>query len=693
MLVLVFSADVLNAQEKDPIADLQIIDVAGGKSVALCVNGKKLIVAENLWKIGVGWENEAPKKILNANAQKVETLSDCEFILSGNLQVDNGTWTFRDVYERVSPTTFKCTRRATFSGKENMGTTTVINSFSLPTKTTRAVLPSYYYYGNPSGVKNTKNNVVRLNYTDAPLILCEEHRLPMPFVMAEFEIGQDVYATALHTIPSPVPHAKTNDTWWTLGLGSIAKAINSGSVIGNTELISASGFLAGNGNNGVVKSGQRIFETFQNAHMDIPSKAIVEKIFFIQAYPVEKRGDGLGLAVKQSLDIFKPYATEEFPSKKDIISKKLRFGKSRWIDDGDICGFDMYPTGYRKTRPHITFGWCGQAAAIPLGLQMFSNDASDLQKVQRALDFLTTTKFDKNGFAVVFSVDKKQWIHQFTRAGNPDWLSQGQGMDNVAMNIAVARKSKKLNSKKWEDFLKRAADFHSDRVLARDWLPISTSEAFLVSPLVRSSKLFENEKFAKAALKIADFYAEKHLSMDTPYWGGTLDARCEDKEGAWAAMQAFLAVYELSGDKKYLDYTRHALDVVLTYTYVWDVSFNASRLADVGFKTRGWTSVSVQNNHLDVYGVRYAYKIQKLGEYLKIPEYTKLAEVMYRSCGQLIDIYGSQGEQMQQTNFGQHDKVELSKIRGGYVENWSVLWITAHFLVGVKEAEIETIEN
>ena len=54
---------------------------------------------------------------------------------------------------------------------------------------------------------------------------------------------------------------------------------------------------------------------------------------------------------------------------------------------------------------------------------------------------------------------------------------------------------------------------------------------------------------------------------------------------------------------------------------------------------------------------------------------------MFRSCGQLIDPYGSQGEQPQHTNYAQHGEVnDVFAIRGGYVEDWTVFWITAHFL-------------
>ena len=54
---------------------------------------------------------------------------------------------------------------------------------------------------------------------------------------------------------------------------------------------------------------------------------------------------------------------------------------------------------------------------------------------------------------------------------------------------------------------------------------------------------------------------------------------------------------------------------------------------------------------------------------------------MFRSCGQMIDPYGSHGEQLQQTNFAQSgDMSNIYNFRGGYAEHWTVFWITAHFL-------------
>jgi hypothetical protein len=61
---------------------------------------------------------------------------------------------------------------------------------------------------------------------------------------------------------------------------------------------------------------------------------------------------------------------------------------------------------------------------------------------------------------------------------------------------------------------------------------------------------------------------------------------------------------------------------------------------------------------------------------------------MYRSCGQMMDPYGSSGEQIQQTNFAQHgDMSNVFRLRGGYSESWTVFWITAHFLNAASEFE------
>ena len=229
--------------------------------------------------------------------------------------------------------------------------------------------------------------------------------------------------------------------------------------------------------------------------------------------------------------------------------------------------------------------------------------------------------------------------------------------------------------------MRRAADAVSHRILSAEWNPRSTAEGFYIAPLAIASKLFKNKTYREAADKAANLFAERHLKMNGCYWGGTLDATCEDKEGSWAAFQGFLEMYERFKDEKYLVWAKHAMDVCLSYVVVWDIPLPAGRMADYNFKTTGWTVVSAQNQHIDVYGVLFAPEVYKMGRYLEDERLCRLAKVMYRTCYQLTDAYGSQGEQLQQTNFAQHgDMSNVYKLRGGYSESWTVFWITAHFL-------------
>lgn len=353
----------------------------------------------------------------------------------------------------------------------------------------------------------------------------------------------------------------------------------------------------------------------------------------------------------------------------------MRFAESRYRDRTDNPGFEMYPDDVAGTR--YVMGWCGQAAAAGYAyLALADRQGAPAMREQavRSLDVLATSPVDADGFFVRYDAEADAW-------SGKDPVSQGQAMESFSLAVETARALGDVDAGKWERFLRAACTSHAARILRSDWRPLSTSEAFLVSPLLRAAQLFGETDWRRAAMKAVEHYAARHLSMDEPYWGGTLDASCEDKEGAWAAMQAFLAAYEDSGNPLHLAWAEHAMNVFLTYVVVWDIDMPPGRLRDHAFRSHGWTAVSPQNQHLDVYGVVATPDLYRLGIHLGRPDLQRLAVVMYRSCGQLIDPYGSQGEQIQHTNYAQHgDMSDVFRLRGAYSEGWTVFWITAHFL-------------
>lgn len=618
---------------------------------------------EGLWSVATGWQDDWMCEWKHADPQKVEKSGEWT-VLSGKMSFDRGDLLLRDSYRQIRSGLVQCVRRYEWTGTETLPYVTLSVRWKMTGERMMPCLPGILYYGNKNGAKVNPEIIPVYEGTEGEFAIFEEHRYPMPFAM--LENAAEGYAAALHTVPSPVRGAVLADQWWSMGVEAND---------GFSEFVLYSGPIGYNHRHSVAKALQKKPMRYADTWINLEPGRIIEKTFYIETYPIDAEGTGFQTPVYTSLDLHRPYDADRFPSFDEIVRGKYNFAKNRWIDLGNgAVGFNMYDNSLRK---ELVMGWCGQADSPGYSLQVLSKRLNDSQiddMVQKSLDFLTT--YEINPATGLFPVryDGKGYSQ-----GDP--VSCGQAMYNFAKAIETARKSSVYDTSKWEVFLRKACDAASARILSEGWNPKSTAEGFYIAPLAISSKLFKNKTYRQAAEKAAQLYADRHLTMNGCYWGGTLDATCEDKEGSWAAFQGFLEMYERFKDAKYLQWAKHAMDVCLSYVVVWDIPLPAGRMADYNFKTTGWTVVSAQNQHIDVYGVLFAPEVYKMGKYLQDDRLCSLAKVMYRSCYQLTDAYGSQGEQLQQTNFAQRgDMSDVYRLRGGYAERWTVFWITAHFL-------------
>lgn len=618
---------------------------------------------EGLWSIATEWNHDWMGGWKHAFPEKMERSGDW-VILSGRMVFPQGTLLLRDAYREEKGVGVRCRRRFEWQGSDTLSNVNLSVRLRLKGEKMQTFMPGILYYGNKNGAKVNPDIIPVYNGEPGEFAIFEDHRFPMPFAMLENAAGK--YAAAVHTTPSPVRGAVLDDQWWSLG-------VEAGD--GYTDFVLYSGPIGYNGKHGVAKALQLSPMVYTQTYIDMEPGRIVEKEFCVELYSIESEGSGFQRPLYTSMDLYKPYDAEAFTDFNTIVREKYRFAKNRWIDFGNESkGFNMYDPSQGKS---IVMGWCGQADSPGYSLQLLEDDLGDdgiSDKIQLSMDFLSS--FPVNTETGMFPVgfNGKDFF-----GGDP--VSCGQAMYNFSKAIANARKTGRYNTGKWEEFLRKCCDGQSRRILADEWNPRSTAEAFFIAPLVIASRLFENETYRQAAEKAAQTFADRHLRLNGCYWGGTLDATCEDKEGAWAAFQGFLELYEFERTDKYLQWAKHAMDVCLSYVVVWDIPLPAGRMADYHFRTTGWTVVSPQNQHIDVYGVLFTPEVYKMGIYLNNDRLKRLAAVMYRSCFQLTNAYGSQGEQLQHTNFAQRgDMSNVHKLRGGYSEGWTVFWITAHFL-------------
>ena len=159
------------------------------------------------------------------------------------------------------------------------------------------------------------------------------------------------------------------------------------------------------------------------------------------------------------------------------------------------------------------------------------------------------------------------------------------------------------------------------------------------SALVMGYKYFGDKRYLAAAKRTVD-YLEQSIISKSDYFSSTLDANCEDKEAAIAAVTApyYLAMVTKGSERqRYIDLCRQAAYFALSWYYLWDVPFaQGQMLGDLGFQSRGWSNVSVENNHVDVFVFELAHIVKWLGETQQEPRFMQMYDLIYSSLNQLM---------------------------------------------------------
>jgi hypothetical protein len=92
----------------------------------------------------------------------------------------------------------------------------------------------------------------------------------------------------------------------------------------------------------VIKGVQRGFMPYPDAWLNVEPGAVIEKSFYLDAWPVAAEGSAFQHAVKRSIALFQPFFADDLPAIAEIVRAKYRYAKTRWKETPDYAIFQKY---------------------------------------------------------------------------------------------------------------------------------------------------------------------------------------------------------------------------------------------------------------------------------------------------------------------------------------------------------------
>jgi len=355
-----------------------------------------------------------------------------------------------------------------------------------------------------------------------------------------------------------------------------------------------------------------------------------------------------------SYDTFKPQQVKTAYNAESAKKILTNFFTESYVDKHELKYFSgvHLRTADCETNDMAEVGFIGRVLLNAFNALEYGekNNRPDLvEKANNIFDSYLQYGFTSNGFFrefVDFKKEEETSIYSIRR--------QSEGVFAI-LNYLDYEKKKGRQHTEWEvkikhilnNFLKLQNQDGSfprkfeDNFKITDASGGSTPSATL--PLTMAYSFFSNKSYLESAKKTAG-YLEKELISKADYFSSTLDANCEDKE---ASLYASTAMYYLSYVTKgkerehYIDLCKQAAYFALSWYYMWDVPFAGGQmLGDVGFKSRGWGNVSVENNHIDVFIFEFATVLDWLAKERNEPKFSAFSSVIRTSMLQLMPVKG-----------------------------------------------------
>ncbi|MGL1892959.1 MAG: hypothetical protein OCD02_15100 [Spirochaetaceae bacterium] len=126
----------------------------------------------------------------------------------------------------------------------------------------------------------------------------------------------------------------------------------------------------------------------------------------------------------------------------------------------------------------------------------------------------------------------------------------------------------------------------------------STSGALVGAGLASAYQYFGDEKYLETAKLVADGYYTTYLSKGFTTGGPAEILQCPDSESAFALLESYVELYDVTGEAKWLSYAQSAAHLCSSWVVTYNYKFpEGSEFIRLDMKSTGSVFANVQNKH------------------------------------------------------------------------------------------------
>ncbi|MBN2425092.1 MAG: AGE family epimerase/isomerase [Calditrichaceae bacterium] len=249
--------------------------------------------------------------------------------------------------------------------------------------------------------------------------------------------------------------------------------------------------------------------------------------------------------------------------------------------------------------------------------------------------------------------DRQEWLAPFLRNAT-------EGMRVLIRAYQRERELGRLHPE-WFNWVKSYVDWllqqqREDGSFPRRWKPGSneveektgTASYCPVPLLVLMTEETGDSKYKKAAIRAAEYVWENWGTRGFYVGGASDNPNITDKEAGMLSLEAFLSLYEVTGESKWLERAKAAADYTETWMWIWNLPMpvdadNAKLHWKKGVPTIGLQGITARGvGGVDEYMDWSAPSYAKLYKYTKDSHYLDVARILLHATKSMVALPGRQ---------------------------------------------------